>query len=67
MSIGRIRPFSGHKRIEHMNASPVDNSLNLLGLQIKDEARVDLPTYADSIFFATFQSRNFSPASLSRG
>jgi hypothetical protein len=65
--MGRIRPFSGRKRIEHMNASPVDNSLNVLGLQIKDEARVDSPTYSDSIFFATFRSRNFSPAGLSRG
>jgi hypothetical protein len=44
LNIGRIRPFSGHKRIEHMNASPVDNSLNAAGLQIKDEAGSGTPT-----------------------
>jgi hypothetical protein len=42
-----------------MNASPVGNSLNAAGLQIKDEAGSKPPTLSDSIFFATFPDLNF--------
>lgn len=48
-----------------MNASPVGNSLNPAGLQIKDETGSKQPTLSDSIFFATFRGLNFSSLGLS--